>query len=457
MSGLETAVEAVLARTWGHPVTVREARQLAGGASREIWSFLVEGDGARRLVMRRDPEGAFHPMDIDREAGVLVAAHEAGVPVPRPHAFGDGGDEVGRSYVLMDHVDGETIPRRLLRDPEYASARASLAAELGRVLARIHAIPLEKLPDLGDAVDPLDELVAMHEEFGEPRPALEVAFRWLAENRPPAAGPALVHGDFRNGNLMVGPEGLRAVLDWERAKVGDPVEDLGWLCVKAWRFGAPAAVGGFGDRGALLDGYAEVAGWRPSDEALRWWEVFGTANWAVICRRQAERHLSGAERSVEMAVLGRRVCESEHDVLLALGLTEAGPVDDPLESVEPAPADPHDPPSVDGLLAATADFLRAELVDGPAAGADQRVRFHARVAANALAIARRELRVGGAQRAAHAERLAALGCASDAELVAAIRSGSLDGRWPEVLDAVRALTIAKVTVANPRYLAHPGA
>jgi len=461
---LDTALATVLTELWSQPVTVTDLHQLAGGASREIWSLRAESARVqRRLVLTRDPRGASRNRSMTREAALLDAAARAGVPVPTLRGQGDGSDGVGSQYLLMDHVEGETIPRRLLRDPGFAAARAGLAAELGRVLARIHAIPLDELPAL-DGGDPLEQLRASHDAFDEPRPALEMVLRWLAEHRPPPRRPGLVHGDFRNGNLMVGPEGLRAVLDWELAHLGDPVQDLGWLCVKAWRFGAPAPVGGFGGRDELLDGYAEVAGWRPSEDELRWWEVYGTAHWAVICRQQAQRHLGGTERSVEMAVLGRRVCESEHDALLALGLTEPMSVPDPLAEppagsaaqaeTGPVPASLHDRPSVDELLAAAAGFLSEDVVGG-ADEVDPRVRFHARVAANALAIARRELRVGPAQAAAHAARLAALGCADDRALVAAIRSGALDERWDDVLAAVRELTVAKLTVANPRYLTHP--
>jgi aminoglycoside phosphotransferase (APT) family kinase protein len=453
---LDTALATVLTEQWGLPVTITDLHQLAGGASREIWSLRAgTAQTQRRLVLCLDPPTTPRGRSMTREAALLDAAARAGVPVAIMRGRGDGSDAMGSPYLLMDHVDGETIPRRLLRDDEFAGARAGMAAELGRVLARIHAIPLAELPPL-DSGDPLEQLRATHDEFEEPRPALELVFRWLAEHRPPARPAGLVHGDFRNGNLMVGPEGLRAVLDWELAHLGNPVQDLGWLCVKAWRFGAPAPVGGFGDRAPLLDGYAEVAGWRPTEDELRWWEVFGTVHWAVICRQQAQRHLGGTERSVEMAVLGRRICESEHDALLALGLAEPVTVPDPLNDVPDSQtqASLHDRPTVDELLAATAGFLSEDVVGG-ADGADPRLRFHARVAANALAIARRELRVGPAQAAAHAARLAALGCADDRALVASIRSGALDERWDDVIDTVRALMVAKLTVANPRYLAQP--
>jgi aminoglycoside phosphotransferase (APT) family kinase protein len=449
----------VLAGPDGHPARIADLRRLSGGSSRELWSFTADTDeGATRMVLRRDPPGAEQGQPMTVEAELLRAAHRAGVPVPRVYRAGDGSAGLDGPFLLMEHLDGETIPRRLLRDEQWARARAGMAAELGRALARIHSVPAAELPALSSG-DRLAQLRAEHDAFDEPHPALEVALRWLAEHRPDPVTDRLVHGDFRNGNLMVGPDGLVAVLDWELAHLGDPVEDLGWLCVKAWRFGASAPVGGFGDREQLLDGYAEVAGWRPSAEQLRWWEVFGTANWAVICRRQAERHLGGAERSVEMAVLGRRFCENEHDLLLTLGLTGPRTVADPLDGADPS--DPsvtpglHDRPTVAELLDAAAGFLLSDVVS--ADELDRGTRFFARVAANAMTIARRELLVGPAQPAEHRARLAKLGCADDRELVAAIRSGSLDGRWDEVLDAVRELTVAKLTVANPGYLAQPGA
>lgn len=442
-------------------VPVSGLRELAGGASRQIWSFEADGHpgdpggGARRLVLRRDPPASPRPESMRAEAAVLIAAAQAGVPVPAVRGDGDGSDGVGSPYLIMDYLDGETIARRLLRDPGLERARKGLVAELGRALARIHSIPPEGL-HLEQPSEPLERLRSHHGEFGaqgdfaEPRPALEFVLRWLDENRPPPGPARVLHGDFRNGNLMVGPDGLVAVLDWERAHLGDPVQDLGWLCVKAWRFGAPAPVGGFGTREELLGAYSEEAGWRPSDEALRWWEVYGTCEWAAICRRQAERHLSGNEPSVELAVLGRRVCESEWDALLALGLVEPCQIDDPLELPDPD-LGAMERPTQDELLAATAGFL-AE--DRP--GLDDRARFHARVGANALKIARRELRVGAAHTRAHRERLEALGCADDAALVARIRGGDLDDRRDEVLATVRAQTLDRLAIANPRYPAQAG-
>lgn len=449
---LASRIEARLEELDGVRPQVTNLRRLSGGASRETWSLdAVRPDGSRRgLIVRRDPEDLPRPEQMARESAAFTAARAAGVPEPELYDHGDGA--LGSPYLLMERLEGETIARRLLRDDAYAEARPRLARQFGRVLARIHAIGPERVPGL-ERVDALPQLVGMYEDFGEPRPAIELGLRHLAEHRPPPAGDTLVHGDFRTGNLLIGPDGLRGVLDWELVHRGDPMQDLGWLCTKAWRFGSPHPVGGFGSREELLAGYAEAGGTPPDLETLAWWELYGTVRWALLCRRQAERHLSGAEPSLELAVLGRRVCEQEHDVLLALGLTEPVTVRDPLDEPYEAPDRlPHDRPGSDELLAVTGEFLTGEM----SGGGDARLRFHARVAANAVKIARREARLGAAHAEAHRARLAALGCADDAELCAAIRDRSREDRSGEVTAAVRDSVRDKLTVANPAHLAIPG-
>ncbi len=333
----------------------------------------------------------------------------------------------------------------LLRDDRYAGARAGLARELGRVLARIHAVDPTEVASVEHVPDALETLWATHDGFGEARPALEVAFRWLDAHRPAVVRPALVHGDFRHGNLLVAPEGLTAVLDWELAHVGDPREDLGWACVRAWRFGAAPEVGGFGSRADLLAGYAEVAGEAPDPDAVAWWEVYGCVHWAVICRVQTERHLGGAERSVELATLGRRAVEAEYDALLALGLVGDADLDGfGAPSTPRAPEPGADRPTVDELLEAVSGFLTDEL-----APADDRSRYLARVARTALGTVRREL--ADASGPGHRELLAVVGCAGDAELAGRLRAGALDPADDDVRAAVRSGTLTRLAVVNPRY------
>jgi aminoglycoside phosphotransferase (APT) family kinase protein len=250
------------------------------------------------------------------EARALRAAAAADVPVPGLVADSDDPTVLGTPFLVMERVDGETIPRRILRDEAYADVRPRLAAQCGRVLARIHSIPLAAVPGLVES-DPVEEWRTTLDGFGEPHPAFELGLRWLDANRPPIpAAPTVVHGDFRNGNLIVGGDGIRSVLDWELVHAGDPVEDLAWLCVKAWRFGAVhKRVGGFGDVDDLLDAYESESGRTVAHDVLQWWEVLCTLKWGVMCIAQRWTHSSGFVRSVELAAIGRRVCENEWDVL----------------------------------------------------------------------------------------------------------------------------------------------
>lgn len=448
VAGLAELLARRLSVVFGSAVEVTELCRLTGGASRETWSFTATpaAGPSRRLVLRRDPPGLPEPDGMAREAAVLTAASRAGVPVPELVDHGADPATVGAPYLISRHVEGETIARRLLRDPQYAQARSGMAAELGRTLARVHTIPAVEVPGL-ECPSPLAQLRATYDELGEPLPAVEIALHWLARHRPEPVPAAVVHGDFRNGNLIIGPEGLRAVLDWELVHLGDPRQDLGWLCVKCWRFGAAAEVGGFGPVGELLDGYAEVAGTRPDPAAVHWWQVYGTAWWAVGCRVMAERHLSGATCSVELAAIGRRVCEQEHDLLLALGVPPG-----PRPQLHPEPvSDLHGRPTAGELLDAVASSLRAEVVP-----ADGCLGFTARVAANVVDLVGRELALGSQLERRHRERLARFGCTDNAQFASAIRDRALDPQDPQVLAAVREAVTDRLLVANPRYLDQPG-
>ena len=298
-------------------------RRLSGGASRETWSFEAVGDdGSRRkLILRRDPPGparAGMGPRMGMEAKLLAAAAKVGVPVPEIVVTSDDPAVLGSAFLVMSHVDGETIPRRILRDDEYAPARPLLAAQCGTVLAALHRIPADAVPEL-EGQDQVEQFRATLDTLGEPHPTFELAFRWLEAHRPAPSTPVVVHGDFRHGNLMIGPEGVRAVLDWELAHLGDPLEDLGWLCVKAWRFGVDKPVGGFGEYDELIDAYEAAGGRRVDRDVLHWWETLGTLKWGIMCIMQAFAHTSGAVRSVELAAIGRRVCEQEWDLLGMLG------------------------------------------------------------------------------------------------------------------------------------------
>jgi len=287
--------------------------RLSGGASRETWRFTA--DGIDRIVQR---QRAGDERDMMVEAGVVAAAGRSGVPAPHLIAAETGDD--GSAFMVLEAIDGETIARKLQRDDEYAHARSVLIAQLGAALANVHSMDrvrgLETVDPIEFYTDVLDSCVDAG--TGSPQPMLELVRRWLLDHQPPPVEPVVVHGDFRLGNLIVGDDGLRAVIDWELAHLGDPMEDLGWLCVKAWRFGQRPPVAGLGEYDELFAAYAAASGAEVDADIVRWWEVLGTWKWAIMCVLQASVHLGGAARSHELAAIGRRVCENEHDLFLAL-------------------------------------------------------------------------------------------------------------------------------------------
>jgi aminoglycoside phosphotransferase (APT) family kinase protein len=423
--------------------SVQNLRRLSGGASRVTSAFELQTPegGTRRLILQMD-RGASQTGRVRTEGALLRAAGRAGVPVPDVVALGEG-DELGASWLVVEHLDGETIPRKILRDEAWATARRALTAQAGRALAAVHTIDpatVEGLPPADPLADPLPLLDALHEV----RPALELGVRWLAAHRPAAGPPVTVHGDYRFGNFLVGPDGLRGVLDWELAHRGDPAEDIGWLCAPAWRFGGSGEVGGFGALPELLSAYAAAGGGVMDPARVHWWQVYATVKWAAICALQASAHLSGVTRSVELATIGRRVCESEWDLFTLLG-TPPPARPDPV-AVE-GPAAPFGRPTAAELVEAVREYL-----DGVMERSEGGARFEARVARNALGIAERELRFGPAIVAAHAARLAGLGFRDDAALAGALRAGALDNEWEAIAPALAASARDQLSVANPGYL-----
>jgi aminoglycoside phosphotransferase (APT) family kinase protein len=374
-------------------VTVEGLTRLTGGASRETWAFDAVGQGGSRaeLVLRCDPPGRpSEPGAMGREALAITAARAAGLAVPEVLLSTDGPGLWGSAGLVMRRVGGETIARRILRDDAYRPARTALVGQLGEFAAGLHALAVT---DDFPAPDPVADLRALLGTFAPASPTFELALRALEADPPPPRKPVLVHGDLRLGNLIVGHEGLRAVIDWELVHVGDPAEDLGWLCVKAWRFGVSPPVAGLGTRQELLAAYRAAGGTDISLDELRWWEILGTLRWGVICMRQAWAHLSGAHRSVELAAIGRRVCEQEWDLLLLLAPEAAARAalqrPHPTGGPRPAPA-PHGRPTASELLDAVAGFLTDDI--RPAVTGQ--VAFHARVAANVLGIVAREIELG---------------------------------------------------------------
>ncbi|MBK9121943.1 MAG: phosphotransferase family protein [Chloroflexi bacterium] len=312
----------------GVSVEVSDLQALAGGASRDSWAFVASyADGTReRLVMRRDLATTMTESALTRaqEFALMQAAYRHDIACARVRWLCDSREPLDFPFFIMDYVEGVSIGRKVMTSPELAAARAVLPQQMARQLARIHSLDWHTEPlaflrrpssdnpaqnaitDVYDVLDSLDAHI----------PALELALRWCVLNVPMPQRITFVHGDFRVGNLLVGPDGLTAVIDWEFAHVGDPAEELGYLCMRDWRFGSDALrAAGLTTREAFLTDYEQASGVKVDRSAVDWWEVFGNVRWAVICLSQAQRHLSGADPSVELASLGRRSLDMQAEAL----------------------------------------------------------------------------------------------------------------------------------------------
>lgn len=419
---------------------VGDLHRLSGGASRTTWAFDADG---RRLILRTGPPDEVHA-GMELEARVQELAAGQGAPVPEVLMASNSVDPLGNPYLICTEIGGETIVRKIFRNLD-DSGRASLLQQCATALAAIHrADPAAAglTPE-----DPLAQWRAELDEIGDTTATFEWAFRWLDRHRPEPLPPTLVHGDFRMGNVIVDGSRLAAVLDWELVHAGDPREDLAWFCIRAWRFGAPKALeaGGLGAVDDFLAAYENAGGARVDPAGFRWWLALATLRWGVICRYQAHRHLSGQTPSVELATIGRRVCETELDLLNLLGDFGAIPVAE-RRQMHRNPADGlHGRPTAAELVAAVADFLDGDV----RANTEGQVNFHARVAANALRMVQRELEATDTADVTAA--LADVGVGSEDELAGAVRRGEFDDRADELVACLRVLVGHRVSAAHPGY------
>ncbi len=298
--------------------------RLSGGASQETWSFdAVAERGSTPLILRRSPGGvprvsggSSTSVPLETEAAVIELTRKAGCAAPRVRHVLAESEGVGQGYV-MDRLKGETIARKILRDAEFEKVRPELARQCGEILARIHAVDPEPVRSLLPVVDGLTQLKRYrdtYDAYNYPHPVFELAFKWLEPRMSHARHMTLVHGDFRHGNLLISADRVEAALDWELTHIGDPLEDIGWICTNTWRFGvAEKIVGGFGDLEDLLDGYEAAGGKRPDIDDVRTWIVYGSLKWGVMCMSMYQGFLR--DGSVERAAIGRRSSETEIDLV----------------------------------------------------------------------------------------------------------------------------------------------
>ncbi|MDP6707498.1 MAG: phosphotransferase family protein [Alphaproteobacteria bacterium] len=322
----QAKLRTALARRLGAAGEIHALHRLTGGAAKATWSFDAEIAGRRQALILQlvNPMAGHHDaptiavpnLSGEEDAATMTAARRQGVPAPNVRLVLDEADGLGTGFVT-DRVEGEVLGRRILREPRYAVARQAMTRQVGEILAHIHAMDTAGLDFLItlQAAEEIAAYRALLDRYEHPQPAIEYAFRWLEERLPSAPRTTVVHGDFRTGNLIVDETGVVLVLDWEIAQLGDPMQDLGWICVRTWRFGGPLPVGGFGRREELFEAY-EAAGGAPVDpDHVTFWEVFGSIKWCIMCMRFGWQHLLGRPQTLEHSAIGRRVEEPLYDVM----------------------------------------------------------------------------------------------------------------------------------------------
>ncbi len=431
--------------------------RLSGGASQETYKLVIEtASGEVPLAMRRTPGGVHveptpaHP-GLEAEALLMQSARAAGVPEPEVHYLLQPGDELGDGFI-MEWLEGEALGARIVRSERFDSIRPSLARECGRIMARIHAIDVQAtgLDQHLANVSPgefVEQTYNNYKTFGTPQPMIDYTARWLMENLPETYVPSLVHNDFRNGNFLLNEEGIVAVLDWELAHIGDPMRDLGWICVNSWRFGGDSPVGGFGSYEDLFAGYEEESGRVVDPATVKFWEVFGSFWWSVGCLSMAQHYRHGPDKTVERPAIARRSSECQVDCvnLLIPGAVSVLPLQPREDNI--------DMPRMDELVTSVRDFLRNDVM----AATQGRNNFMARVAANSLDIVLREMDLGMRHKAAELARLQAFfDSADDLEtlrwrLIENLRAGNQPLDDPALTRHLRESVVNQIAIDQPRY------
>ena len=456
-AAMDAKLEIILKREILNCQALLSVERLSGGASQETYRLTISiNDGGERiLALRRSPGGeksdssSYQP-GLAVEARLMQLAKAAGVPEPTVYYILQDHDGLGEGFV-MSWIDGEALGARIVRSPDLGDIRPKLAFECGQVLARIHAIDLGAtgLDGLLKTMTPesyVHDTWDRYKGFNTPQPMIDFTARWLLEHQPEGAETALVHNDFRNGNLLISPQGIAAVLDWEVAHIGDPMRDLGWICTNSWRFGSDLPVGGFGAYEDLFAGYESISGRTVDRDRVKFWEVFGSFWWAIGCLSMAEHYRTGPDNTVERPAIGRRTSECQVDCVNLL-------IPGPVTLVEADQTTDDNMSRIEELLISVRDFLHGDVMDSTTA----RTNFMARVAGNSLDIVLRDQALGPEHRRLEKARLQSLLDSTDGlndlrwQLTNRLRVGEIPLDHPGLAEHFRQTVVNQIAIDQPKY------
>ena len=439
-------------KTFGAGGELTEVHRLSGGASMESWAFSYGGE---EYVLRRLPSGlspdddGLRGVPLATQADVIELARTAGVTAPQVRGRLKPDDALGEGFI-MTKAEGETLPHKILGNPAFAEAESRLTEQCARELAAIHQIEIGPLLQSLEYFSPADLIRVQKEkyhEIGGHMPIYEYAFHWLEQNAPDASDKYLVHGDFRMGNLMIDQQGLSAVLDWELVRLGDPVQDLAYLCTPSWRFGHyEKAAGGFDSAESFLAAYAAASGAEVDPDRFRFWLIYSAIWWGVACMVMGQIWRSHADRSLERTVIGRRVSEVEIDLALLFEEILPDSIATPLDWSVPEAESVTGETGYGELLTALDEWNAKQVLPG-LQGHD---KFQSRVAGNALGIARRQVEWGPGFRDAARARLAAIGY-DHRQLCSGLSKGDIAITSAAVWDHLRLSALERLSIDQPKY------
>ena len=458
MPDIALALAAAMSRAQAGGGEVSGLRQLSGGASMESWLFSF---GGREMVLRRMPAGANEQdraanvadISLAAQADLIELARKHGVTAPEVLMRLTAGDGLGAGFV-MAKAEGETLPHKILGKSDFALAETRLTGQCAREMAAIHAIdPADVSPEIVQvkAADLLTKLEQGYREQNAHIPVFDYALGWLERNLPEPVEPCLVHADFRMGNLMIDADGITAVLDWELAHLGDPLEDLAYLCTPSWRFGHyEKEAGGFDSAENLIAAYQKAGGVEFDQARFDWWLIYSTLWWGVTCLRMGNSYRDGTVHTLERTVIGRRVSEVEIDLLLQFE-TKRNADGRTLDWDQPALLPDEGEPAYQEMLNALIEWNKDKII--PAA--EGHSLFEARVAKNALGIAQRFAAWGQNFAMRQSGRFAGLGLTGSGltseQLCTRLRDGRADLTDEAIWDHLRLTALERLAIDQPKY------
>src|SRR6267378_3218279 len=292
-------------------------------------TYLIERGGSE-MVLRRPPRPPLPPSahDVLREARLLSALRDTPARVPDVLAVCDDPTTIGAPFYVMEMIEGEVIVASIPPALDSVAERHRIGEQLIDSLVEIHAVDWRAagLEDFGKPTGYLERQLRRFLglwELNKTREigAVESVGSWLAENLPRSGPATIVHGDYRLGNTIFSPEPparLAAVLDWEMATIGDPLADVGYLCMMWTEAGDPQvglreALGrvtraeGFPTRAELVARYEEHSGRSMAD--MRWYMTLALWKSVVFMEGNYKRAIAGTTDDPYLKQFGDGVLE----------------------------------------------------------------------------------------------------------------------------------------------------